>query len=59
MINCAIGENMHLSNLLLASRWPFLPGAAPTCSRAGGRELVPRAPSLHGLHGEGARAGGC
>lgn len=59
MINCAIGENMHLSNLLLAGRWPFLPGAAPTCGQGGGGELVPRARSLHGLHGEGARAGGC
>lgn len=35
MINCAVGENMHLSNLLLAGRWPFLPGAVPTCSQCG------------------------
>lgn len=43
MISCAVGENVHLSNLLLAGRWPFFPGAAPACSRGGGRELVPRA----------------
>lgn len=43
MISCAMGENMHLSNLLLAGRWPFFPGAAPACSQGGGSELVPRA----------------
>lgn len=41
VINCAIGENMHLSNLLLAGCRPFLPGTAPTSSPGGGGELIP------------------
>lgn len=52
MINCAIGENMLLSNLLLACLWPFVTGTALTCSRGEGDKLIPRAHSLHGLHGQ-------
>lgn len=52
MINCAIGENMLLSNLFLACLWPFLTGTALTCSRGEGGELIPRAHSLHRLHGQ-------
>jgi len=43
MINCAVGENMHLSNLLHAGRWPFVPAlprraAGEAAARVRGQE---------------------